>query len=165
MGRLTREWGPHVIARKAEIEIGAKRPTKFDSLFCTVLRAMSAPKAESTRRRKAVKEDEDYVPEDETVVAKKTKSTKSRHSPFVSHVTPYNPRHHDPTIARLGIPTQGTIRNFLLSQVALSTRIITWLHVRPPFLPVSCPSALDPNSPMKIFRSLRSLHSLYASYF
>ena len=91
---------------------------------------MSAPKAESTRRRKVVKEDEDYVPEGDVPVVKKTKSTKPRSSPFISHVTPYNPRHHDPTIARLGLPTQGTIRNFLLSQVALSTRIITWLHVR-----------------------------------
>lgn len=82
-----------------------------------------------------MKEDEDYVPEEEVTATKKAKSTKSRSSPFVSHVAPYNPRYHDPTIARIGIPTQGTIRNLLLSQVALSTRIITWLHVRTIFPP------------------------------
>lgn len=132
-----------------------------NSLFCTVLVSMSTPRGESTKRRKTAREDEDYVPEGRSPTVKKAKSSKPKASPYSLLVTPYNSRFHDPTIARLGTPTQGTIRNLLLTQVALSTDIITWLHVRCVSISNFCLPCSAPNTPNPIFCYLKSLTTRY----
>lgn len=109
----------------------------------TSIHAMSASGTQPSRRRKVADEDEDYEPPKSPSAAKRTKTTKGKSSPFVSHAVPYNWRRHDPTIARLGEAGEGTVRHFFLQQVALSTHIITWLHVRAPlFSPQRHPLAL-----------------------
>ena len=90
---------------------------------------MSTPKGGTHRKRKVKDVDEDYVPDEVKTGPKKTKMVNAKDSPVRRSNAPYNPRHHDPTVAILGVPVEGTIRHFILSQVALSTRIITWLHV------------------------------------
>ena len=103
-----------------------KRVENF-SLRLTGLLGMSASKASTSRRRKVKDEDEEYVPDEPVEAVKKTR--KARNSPIISS-DPYNHRHHDPEVAILGVAVEGSIRHVLLSQVALSTHIIMWLHVR-----------------------------------
>jgi len=79
-----------------------------------------------------VDSDPDYSPEEAPQDSKKHKSSKPRNRPVIGSPDPYNHRHHDPEVARLGIAIEGSIRHFILSQVALSTHIIMWLHVRAP---------------------------------
>lgn len=91
-----------------------------------------------------MKEDEDWKPDSPPEVVKKAATAKKAKNSPVVRGGPYNHRHHNPDIAHLGVPVEGSIRHLLLSQVALSTRIITWLHVRSLFLTLLRPFLASP---------------------